>query len=59
LPRGEVGLIFAGIGARLSLDGRPVLSDSRFSALVLMVPVTTLLAPIGLRWALRGGHAVA
>jgi Kef-type K+ transport system membrane component KefB len=53
VPRGEVGLIFAGIGARLSLDGRPVLSDSTFSALVLMVVVTTLLAPIGLRWALR------
>ena len=26
VPRGEVGLIFAGIGATLVLDGRPILS---------------------------------
>jgi Kef-type K+ transport system membrane component KefB len=51
VPRGEVGLIFAGIGARLSLDGEPVLSDGLFSAIVLMVLVTTLVAPIGLRMA--------
>jgi Kef-type K+ transport system membrane component KefB len=54
IPRGEVGLIFAGIGAALTLDGRPLLSQATFSALVLMVVVTTLLAPIGLRWACRG-----
>ena len=52
VPRGEVGLIFAGIGAALTLDGRPLLSPTAFSALVLMVVVTTLLAPIGLRRAL-------
>jgi Kef-type K+ transport system membrane component KefB len=52
VPRGEVGLIFAGIGAALTLDGRPLLSQATFSALVLMVVVTTLLAPIGLRWVL-------
>jgi Kef-type K+ transport system membrane component KefB len=53
VPRGEVGLIFAGIGARLSLDGQPVLNDATFSALVLMVVVTTVVAPIGLRLSLR------
>jgi Kef-type K+ transport system membrane component KefB len=53
VPRGEVGLIFAGIGATLMLDGRPILSEGLFSALVLMVLVTTLAAPIGLRRALR------
>ena len=53
VPRGEVGLIFAGIGAALVLDGRPLLSQAAFSALVLMVVVTTLLTPIGLRWTLR------
>jgi Kef-type K+ transport system membrane component KefB len=52
IPRGEVGLIFAGIGAALVLDGGPLLSQAAFSALVLMVVVTTLLTPIGLRWAL-------
>lgn len=51
VPRGEVGLIFAGIGATLMLAGRPILSESLFSAVVLMVLVTTLAAPIGLRWA--------
>ncbi|HZS35006.1 MAG TPA: cation:proton antiporter [Methylomirabilota bacterium] len=55
VPRGEVGLIFAGIGATLTLEDRPLLSDAAFSALVLMVVVTTLLAPIGLRWTLRPG----
>lgn len=53
VPRGEVGLIFAGIGAALSLDGRPLLSQATFSALVLMVVLTTLLTPSSLRWALR------
>jgi len=53
VPRGEVGLVFAGIGAALVLEGRPLLPQATFSALVLMVVATTLLAPIGLRWALR------
>jgi len=52
IPRGEVGLIFAGIGASLTVGGQPVLSQTIFSALVLMVVVTTLLTPLGLRWAL-------
>jgi Kef-type K+ transport system membrane component KefB len=51
VPRGEVGLIFAGIGVQLTLEGKPLLTDGMFSAIVLMVLVTTLLAPIGLRWA--------
>jgi Kef-type K+ transport system membrane component KefB len=54
VPRGEVGLIFAGIGTRLTLEGQPLLSPSLFSAVVLMVLVTTLVAPIGLRWAFSG-----
>jgi Kef-type K+ transport system membrane component KefB len=54
VPRGEVGLIFAGIGVRLTLGGKPLLTQGIFSAIVLMVLVTTLLAPIGLRWAFAG-----
>jgi Kef-type K+ transport system membrane component KefB len=53
IPRGEVGLIFAGIGTTLTLDGRPVLSEAVFAAVVMMVLVTTLVAPPGLRWCLR------
>jgi Kef-type K+ transport system membrane component KefB len=56
IPRGEVGLIFAGIGVRLMLQGQPVLSQGVFSAVVLMVLVTTLLAPVGLRWAFHRGR---
>ncbi|WP_412754488.1 cation:proton antiporter [Legionella donaldsonii] len=40
LPRGEVGLIFASIGRTLG-----VMSDQLFSAIVLMVIVTTVIAP--------------
>jgi len=52
LPRGEVGLIFAAIGKSLG-----VISDALFSAVVLMVIVTTLIAPPLLKLALSGmGH---
>jgi Kef-type K+ transport system membrane component KefB len=40
LPRGEVGLVFAAIGKSLG-----VIDDALFSAIVLMVILTTLLAP--------------
>jgi Kef-type K+ transport system membrane component KefB len=40
LPRGEVGLVFAAIGRTLG-----VIDDAIFSAIVLMVVVTTLVAP--------------
>jgi Kef-type K+ transport system membrane component KefB len=49
VPRGEVGLIFAGIGASLMIDGQPILTQGVYSAIVLMVLVTTLVTPIGLR----------
>ena len=45
IPRGEVGLIFAGIGATLLLNGRPVFSQSTLSALIFMVMLTTLVTP--------------
>ena len=45
--RGEVGLIFAAIG-----KGLGVVSDALFSSLVLVVIVTTLLAPPLLKLAL-------
>ena len=44
MPRGEVGLIFAGIG-----KGIGVVDDGLFSAVVLLVMITTVLAPIMLR----------
>jgi Kef-type K+ transport system membrane component KefB len=44
MPRGEVGIIFAGIGR-----GIGVVDEGLFSAIVLLVMVTTVLAPILLR----------
>ena len=45
MPRGEVGLIFAGIG-----KGLGVVNDAVFSAIVIMVMITTFLAPVSLKW---------
>ena len=45
IPRGEVGLIFAGIGASLTVGGVAVFSPETFSAMVVMVMVTTLATP--------------
>lgn len=45
IPRGEVGLIFAGLGSTLMVRGHPVLSRTTFSALVLMIMVTTFITP--------------
>lgn len=50
IPRGEVGLIFAGAGATLRIGGRPVISEQVFSASVLMVTITTLVTPPLLKW---------
>ena len=57
IPRGEVGLIFAGIGATLMLPSvsgvsEPVIGSSTFGAVVIMVIITTLITPIALKWAL-------
>ena len=57
IPRGEVGLIFAGIGATLMLPAasgasEPVISSAIFGAVVIMVIITTLITPITLKWSL-------
>jgi Na+:H+ antiporter len=62
IPRGEVGLIFAGIGSTLILPTatgvrEPVINTATFGAVVIMVFVTTLVTPIALKWAL-GGPAI-
>jgi len=57
IPRGEVGLIFAGIGATLMLPSvtgvsEPVINSAVFGAVVIMVIITTLITPLVLKWAL-------
>ena len=54
LPRGEVGLIFAGIGAQLVLAGKPVIDAGTYAAAVFMVLVTTIITPPLLLRSLRG-----
>jgi Kef-type K+ transport system membrane component KefB len=53
MPRGEVGLIFAGIGATLVLGGRPVVDAGTYAAAVFMVLVTTIATPPLLLWSLK------
>ena len=54
MPRGEVGLIFAAIGKTLG-----VIDDFLFSAVVLMVIVTTLITPPLLKAAMGHGDSGA
>jgi Kef-type K+ transport system membrane component KefB len=58
IPRGEVGLIFAGIGATLTLPGEtgmpePVINAATFGTVVIMVVIITLVTPPVLKWAMR------
>lgn len=46
VPRGEVGLIFAGIG-----KGLGVLDGALFSAVIIVVILTTFVTPPALKWA--------
>lgn len=48
VPRGEVGLIFASVGATLG-----VIDESLFSVIVIMVILTTLVTPPMLTWLLK------
>jgi Kef-type K+ transport system membrane component KefB len=48
IPRGEVGLIFAALGSKTG-----VLSQSDYTAVVMMVIVTTLMAPELIAWRIR------
>lgn len=58
IPRGEVGLIFAGIGATHMLPNTqslndPVINSATFGAVVIMVIITTLITLPELKWPLQ------
>ena len=55
IPRGEVGLIFASIGLGLTLHGERIVDEGIYSAVVIMVIVTTLVTPPALKWSLERG----
>lgn len=44
VPRGEVGLVFASVGKSIG-----VINDKLFSAIIVMIVVTTLIAPLALK----------
>jgi Na+:H+ antiporter len=52
IPRGEVGLIFASIGLTLVVSGEPIVDSATYSAVVIMVMLTTLITPPLLKWSL-------
>jgi Kef-type K+ transport system membrane component KefB len=57
IPRGEVGLIFAGLGATLMLRdasgiNQPVIGAQVYGAILMMVILTTLVTPPALKWSL-------
>jgi Kef-type K+ transport system membrane component KefB len=52
IPRGEVGLIFANIGLGLAIAGERIIDEAIFSAVVIMVIVTTMVTPPALKWSL-------
>jgi Kef-type K+ transport system membrane component KefB len=53
IPRGEVGLIFAGIGSTLMIGRERIVDPPIFSAVVVMVVITTMATPPLLVWRLR------
>jgi Kef-type K+ transport system membrane component KefB len=58
MPRGEVSLVFASLGLTVQGAGHAVLDYRAYSALVMMVMLTTLATPIGLKWSFtRRGQA--
>jgi Kef-type K+ transport system membrane component KefB len=50
VPRGEVGLIFAGVGLTLNVAGERILDEAAFAAILVMVMITTLMTPPLLQW---------
>jgi Kef-type K+ transport system membrane component KefB len=53
IPRGEVGLIFANIGLSLIVRGERIIDSATYSAVVIMVVLTTLITPPALKWSLN------
>ena len=59
IPRGEVGLIFASIGTTLVIGAERIIDEAVFSAVVIMVIVTTMATPPALKWSLTRGESRA
>lgn len=53
VPRGEVGLIFANVGAGITYAGKPLIAAGVYAAIVLMVMASTVVTPPWLAQRLR------
>ena len=53
VPRGEVGLIFANVGAGIRFEGKPLIAAGVYAAIVLMVMASTVVTPPWLAQRLR------
>lgn len=53
IPRGEVGLIFASIGLSLYIGSEEIVTPGIYSAVVIMVIITTMMTPPILTWAFQ------
>jgi len=53
VPRGEVGLIFAALGAGIEVNGSPLLPPAAFASVVTAVAATSVVAPVWLGYLLR------
>jgi Kef-type K+ transport system membrane component KefB len=58
IPRGEVGLIFAGIGLTLTIGGERIVDEATFAAILVMVMLTTLISPPLLQWSFRRSRSL-
>lgn len=53
IPRGEVGLIFAMMGLKLQIHGQALFSPQLYSAIIMMIVVTTIITPPLLKFAIE------
>ena len=59
IPRGEVGIIFANIGLTLVVGGKRIIDAATYSAVVIMVMLTTMITAPALKWSLARGEREA
>ena len=57
IPRGEVALVFAALGGTLRVGDAPLLDRNGYTAIVVVVILTTLFTPPALKWSLRRKRA--
>src|SRR5581483_7887581 len=53
VPRGEVGLIFALVGLTTMVQGAPLMQPGEYTAILLVVALTTFVTPLWLKAAMR------